>query len=324
MKTKIPFKNLRYVVPCLLLPFLTFTNWVVQDSVKSKPSEEKKEVVGINAQLQDPDLEKTQTMNKFDALFEAYNQKEDFSAIKGIEEEDKNLELDNKDLYSMSEMDKISQMGKMGELAFHGDKSMSNYAQFKNKAAAMDNTPYNNSYPNYRGSSMPTSRYASYSNRPSNEYEQYMNAVKNSATNTELTPSVNPVKQAPKSRFDEEMALFKAQMSIIDSITNKDKPNSPTSKTVKTEPTIPNPQPPILDIKEVRKAGLNGAGHFNTLGDSRKNGFIKAILDEGLKVYDGSRVRIRVLDDIVVDNMPLSKGSYLFGVINGFATQRVF
>lgn len=320
MKTKIPIKNLRYVVPCLLLPFLTFTNWVVQDSVKSKPSEEKKEVVGINAQLQDPDLEKTQTMNKFDALFEAYNQKEDFSAIKGIEEEDKNLELDDKDLYSMSEMDKISQMGKMGELAFHGDKTMSNYAQFKNKAVVMENSAYQN-YPNYGTAS--TTRYANY-NRPSNDYEQYMNSIKANAASTELTPSVNPLKQAPKSRFDEEMALFKAQMSIIDSITNKDKPNNPTPKTVKTEPTIPNPQPVITDTKEVRKAGLNGAAHFNTLGDSRKNGFIKAILDEGLKVYDGSRVRIRVLDDIVVDNTPLSKGSYLFGIINGFATQRVF
>ena len=30
------------------------------------------------------------------------------------------------------------------------------------------------------------------------------------------------------------------------------------------------------------------------------------------------------MDDIVVDNTPLSKGSYLFGIISGFATQRVF
>ena len=80
----------------------------------------------------------------------------------------------------------------------------------------------------------------------------------------------------------------------------------------------------MSDIKEVKKAGLNGQSNFNTLGESRQSNFIKAILDEGLKVYDGSRVRIRLLDDIVVDNYPLSKGSYLFGVITGFATQRVF
>lgn len=114
MKTKIPIKNLRYVVPCLLLPFMTLMNWIVQDSIKPSAGEEKgKEVVGINAQLQDPDLEKTQTMNKFDALFEAYNQKEDFSAIRGIEEEDKNLELDNKDLYSLDEMSQISKGDKL-------------------------------------------------------------------------------------------------------------------------------------------------------------------------------------------------------------------
>lgn len=316
MKTKIPIKNLRYVVPCLLLPFMTLMNWIVQDSIKPSAGEEKgKEVVGINAQLQDPDLEKTQTMNKFDALFEAYNQKEDFSAIRGIEEEDKNLELDNKDLYSLDEMSQISQRGQAGENTMRSEKGLSNYALFKNQSSGVGTANPSSNYPSSSYGRGGTPRYASY-NRPL-ENDSYMNTAKN-------RESLPTVKSTAPTRFEEEMALFKAQMSIIDSITNKDKPNNPTPKATKTAPPIPNPQPSVMDIKEVKKAGLNGHSYFNTLGDSRKNSFIKAILDEGLKVYDGSRVRIRVLDDIVVDNTPLSKGSYLFGIINGFATQRVF
>ena len=114
MKNAIPFKHIRYVLPCILLPFSALIYGSTKDSFGAPPADTKpKDSTEINAQLQDPDLEKTQTMNKFDALFDAYEHKEDFSAIKGIEgEEDKNLELDNKDLYSMSEMDKISTDGR--------------------------------------------------------------------------------------------------------------------------------------------------------------------------------------------------------------------
>ncbi|MGG6496694.1 UNVERIFIED_CONTAM: conjugative transposon protein TraM, partial [Bacteroidetes bacterium 56_B9] len=47
------------------------------------------------------------------------------------------------------------------------------------------------------------------------------------------------------------------------------------------------------------------------------------ILDETLKVTDGSRVRIRLLDDIMINDALLTKGTYLYGNVSGFKAQRV-
>ena len=322
MKNPIPIKHIRYVLPCILLPFSALIYGSTKDSFGTPPADTKpKDPTEINAQLQDPDLEKTQTMNKFDALFDAYEHKEDFSAIKGIEgEEDKNLELDNKDLYSMSEMDRISANGQV-DLGVPKVKNVSSFDRYKNAAS-----PNSFDAPNYTSLYAPKS---GKSTRQANEFENYVNTI-----NTQPSTK-NYSKEPPKTRFDEEMALFKAQMNFIDSMSGKtNSPNNNDNKlksdNLKTanagnHENINDNKTEVREIKEVKKAGSNnGQRYFNTLGESRKNSFIKAILDEGLKVYDGSRVRIRLMDDVIVDNTPLSKGSYLFGVISGFATQRVF
>ncbi|WP_349880003.1 conjugative transposon protein TraM, partial [Bacteroides cellulosilyticus] len=63
--------------------------------------------------------------------------------------------------------------------------------------------------------------------------------------------------------------------------------------------------------------------YFNTVGKEQKTSLITAILDETLKVTDGSRVRIRLLDDIMINDALLTKGTYLYGNVSGFKAQRV-
>jgi conjugative transposon TraM protein len=312
------FNQIRYVVPLILLPFIFVMLGFMRYYEKKDTKVNTPLQAEINAELQAPDLEKSQTLNKFDALYNAYERKEDFSAIKGIEmEEDKNMELDNKDLYSVGEMDKINQMNMEDKLGIPKVKVPSNYAQFKNNENPFPTSQRGN------GSSYTSDYKAKYAGQ-SKDFENYVNAINSSKPESYNMPKPQPPQT---SRFNEEMALFKAQMTVIDSITNKkgakDIDAQLSENGSKTNPNTPI-APPISDIKEVKKAGLNSKSHFNTLGDGQKNSFIKAILDEGLKVYDGSRVRIRLMDDIIVDNTPLSKGSYLFGIISGFATQRVF
>jgi conjugative transposon TraM protein len=218
----------------------------------------------------------------------------------------------------MSEMDKIDAFNKQGRLDGGKEKNVSNFETYKGSGVS-------NGYPNIPKANVYTSK-KDYNSTTSRDFESYNRAI-NAAS--------NPPKAQPKNRFDEEMALFKAQMSMIDSMTNKTGAKNKTIETTDNFDKTPinkGSEVANIEIKEVKKAGLNNQNYFNTLGESRQNSFIKAILDEGLKVYDGSRVRIRLMDDIVVDNTPhegagsmtLSKGSYLFGVIHGFAPQRVF
>ena len=73
----------------------------------------------------------------------------------------------------------------------------------------------------------------------------------------------------------------------------------------------------------VKKVKVN-SDYFNTLCDNDKEpNLIKAIIDENIKAVDGSRVRLRLLDDIEINDTVVHKGSYLYATLSGFGSQRV-
>lgn len=66
------------------------------------------------------------------------------------------------------------------------------------------------------------------------------------------------------------------------------------------------------------------SGHFNSIGDNEKESrMLRAIIDEEVKAVDGTRVRLRLLDDAEVSGVQLKKGSYLYAIMSGFQKQRV-
>lgn len=72
---------------------------------------------------------------------------------------------------------------------------------------------------------------------------------------------------------------------------------------------------------KVSKAGLNP--QFNSISKERENNFVKAVIDENVTGYLGSRIRFRLLEDVYVGKNKVSKGSILYGQISGFTLQRV-
>lgn len=127
-------------------------------------------------------------------------------------------------------------------------------------------------------------------------------------------PDRNGEREAPKkSRMQEEMELFKQQMEYMDSLQNPKPKAPPVKKEVKPE------EKPL----EVLKAENPSASYFNTVGKNEKSSVITAILDEKLKVTVGSRVRIRLLDDVMINEAIVIKGTYLYGNVSAFTAQRV-
>lgn len=73
-------------------------------------------------------------------------------------------------------------------------------------------------------------------------------------------------------------------------------------------------------VKKVRVT----SDYFNTLTpNEREPKLIKAIIDEDIKAMDGSRVRLRLLDDIEINDLVVNKGAYLYATMSGFSSQRV-
>lgn len=76
--------------------------------------------------------------------------------------------------------------------------------------------------------------------------------------------------------------------------------------------------------QEVVKKLKVTSDYFNTLTQNEPEAsLIKAIIDEDIKAVDGSRVRLRLLDDIEMGGRVLPKGSYLYAIMSGFGSQRV-
>ena len=73
-------------------------------------------------------------------------------------------------------------------------------------------------------------------------------------------------------------------------------------------------------IKKVKTT----SDYFNTLTENEKEPqLIKAIIDENIKAIDGSRVRLRLLDDVEINEAVVKKGSYIYAIMSGFGSQRV-
>ena len=62
---------------------------------------------------------------------------------------------------------------------------------------------------------------------------------------------------------------------------------------------------------------------FNTVKPAGDDHFISAVIDENITGYAGSRLRLKLLEDIKAGGNRIKKGTYLFAQISGFSEQRV-
>ena len=75
----------------------------------------------------------------------------------------------------------------------------------------------------------------------------------------------------------------------------------------------------------VQKVSDQNADKFNTIGDESHvdEPLIKAMIDKTTKAHEGTRLRFMLLDDVIIKDVKLKKGTYLYGTVTGFGQQRV-
>jgi len=258
---KINFKQTKYILPLLLLPFLCLFFFVYNSTFAKKKNTVKQEA-GINGTVGDvsPEIKKKQLEDKLDAYRNSYKDADGYSAVNALsEEKSSNPSYDNSYTDKQKRMlDSINQALKSRHSQLNQNQAM---------AEAL--------------------------NHVAQHHEQ----------------SVTP--PPPK----DPMATFREQMAYIDSM---NKANDPALKK----------KPPVLAEKKtetaltVQKAVFTIAA-FNTVEPYKPDDFIKVVIDESLTGYAGSRIRLRLLDDITVGHYLIQKDTYLFALISGFSGQRV-
>src|SRR5690606_19352315 len=142
----------------------------------------------------------------------------------------------------------------------------------------------------------------------------------------ELLKAINQLEgnktPAPSNKYEDPMELFKAQMAVIDSISKASDPTyqEQQQKEKEAEKEANGTEKEVYRVqKSDRSATL-----FNTVTREEKGKFIEAIIDQDIKNGTlGARLRIRLLDDIMIGNAIISKGTYLYALITGYEAQRV-
>ena len=115
-------------------------------------------------------------------------------------------------------------------------------------------------------------------------------------------------------------ARLQAQQSMMPAATDTADAGQREGKVEASDKKKTDDDEPQEVVKKVKVT----SDYFNTLCDNDKEtSLIKAIIDENIKAVDGSRVRLRLLDDIEINEVVVPKGSYLYATMSGFGSQRV-
>ncbi len=104
----------------------------------------------------------------------------------------------------------------------------------------------------------------------------------------------------------------------------------PPDTLIQAKGTIDEEKRPVKAPSETDKASeivkkvKTSSDYFNTLVKGvREPKLIQAIIDEDIKAVDGSRVRLRLLDDIEINENVVKRGTYLYATVSGFSSGRV-
>ncbi|WEA01721.1 conjugative transposon protein TraM [Mucilaginibacter sp. SJ] len=121
---------------------------------------------------------------------------------------------------------------------------------------------------------------------------------------------------------EDPMALFRKQMAYVDSI---GKQNDPDYKEQKRKQEAEAKKAAIaaavVRLPVTRYSTANA--DFNTVMPKAEDSFISAVIDENMTGYAGSRLRLKLLEDIRAGGETVKKGTLLYAQISGFSEQRV-
>jgi conjugative transposon TraM protein len=268
---KINFKQPKYILPLLLLPFLCLFFFVYQSTFAKKKTAAKQEA-GINGTVGDvsPEVQKKQLEDKLDAYRNAYKDADGYSAVSALPQE------------------------------------------------KTSNPSYNNNYTDKQKRVLDSINQVMKNHRSTPGQDQVMAEALNLSRRQNPSTPQQVVSPTPK----DPMATFREQMAYVDSMNKANDPALKAERQKKealAKAEAERKSEPTLSVHKA--AGTLAA--FNTVVPDKPDDFIKVVIDENLTGYAGSRIRLRLLDDITAGHYLIPKDTYLYALISGFSGQRV-
>jgi len=273
---KLNFKQPKYVLPLLVLPFLCLFFYVYHGNA-ARPTPVTKHQAGLNGSVGEVSsgVRRENLQDKLDAFRNTYKETGGNTAVNVIPKE-QSANITFKDNYSLAEKKKLDSIDKAMKLKY-GDR------QSQADKPVADRS------------------YVDAINRMNRKPKQPAAAVE---------------------RPSDPMEVFKKQMAFMDSLGRENDPAHQAEKQKEMARAKRKQLEAVQKALPVNKAGTVAEG-FNTVMPYKDRSFIKAVIDEDVTGYAGSRLRLRLLDDIIAGDVLVPKDTYIYALISGFSEQRV-
>lgn len=286
---KINFKQPKYMLPAILYFPILFTGYFVIDMFYTE-----------KAEIEDPTMQSTEYLNpnlpqakvkdeldgKYESMLKSYGKIDDFSAIENIDSEEEEQLEEYESQYTETDLESLDSTALAAQLRA---EEMQRQLQLSAE----------------RGNSMQDGEMP----LALSETERLIQELQREKEMREgLERALAQAREAGHNAT--ETASQAGEVTINGTITyNENAINTPSDND---------------ETQEVVKRTRQTSDFFNTLSENEpQSNLIKAIIDEDIKAVDGSRVRLRLLDDIEIGSVVMPKGSYIYAIMSGFGSQRV-
>ncbi|TCD07695.1 conjugative transposon protein TraM [Pedobacter frigidisoli] len=293
---KINLNRPRYVLPILSLPFILILFYVYTQSAGKSPAPE------ISGDQINPDIAKVSTdisekglVDKLEAYRERYRQGDGYTAIGTVQEADQAIQKGSSG-YNQAEK-------RMLDSIEYALKSAGSPARSFSQPARQLQTPQLRASPSQKILARDRALASA------------LNAIDQQQRGIE--------RERPRPPQADPMSLFRAQMALVDSMGKANDPDY-QSRIRKSEREKPGLKVTETSILPVYPLSLTHHPDNTIFAERLTQAHIPAIIDEPLTAFSGSRIRIRVLSDLLVGRIQVKKNTELYGIISGFSAQRVF
>ena len=295
---KLNFKQPKYIIPLIVLPFVMFFGYQGNQMLsKDDKKEIKKDELSTSlGETQDSILSKNEAYDQF------FEKKDDRTMLDGLDKENDSMNIysDNLDAKQKRYIDSLNYVRKQQEK--RDNEMRKSYYNPTAPKYSNDDKDYKRSADIIRmlndGGSGKTSQ-DKYDSRTADNYYKKDNSENDPIKN--LKKQMLMMDSLEKSRDPKFQAQYKAEQTL--------KKNKEIMEKF------------LNSSLTVKKAGISN--EFNTISVKKEPNYVKAVIDEDIKGYLGSRIRFRLLEDVQAGRYVIPKGTILYGQISGFTLQRV-
>ena len=300
---KINFKQPRYILPLLGLPFLCLFFYVYSNS----SGKEKQEVPadGMNGQIADisDQVRDRGLSGKLDAYRDRYKSSDGYSGINPISEEvirDTVLRSGYSDAEKRS-LDSIAASLKTGAVGYRiRSDPAGGYVGRKTTL----------------GRSSSISREADHHPAMNAQDREMVKALSDLADARKSVDRVEHKDRITAQSATDPMEIFRKQMSYMDSVSKQNDPVFQEENKRKAE---------SLRLKQLQESSNRNSIRVKPAGDIQDKASlqIKALVDQDITAFAGSRIRIRLMEDMMVGEVKVPSSSLLYAMVSGFSDQRI-